>query len=42
MEDVKVYLNAAEEDMEMAAMNLDEKLSRIRAGIREITFPFSF
>lgn len=32
MEDVKVYLNEAEEDMEMAAMNLDEKLSRIRAG----------
>ena len=32
MEDVKQYLNAAEEDMEMAAMNLEEKLSRIRAG----------
>ena len=32
MEDVKLYLNAAEEDMEMAAMNLEEILSRIRAG----------
>lgn len=32
MEDVKQYLNAAAEDMEMAAMNLEEKLSRIRAG----------
>ena len=32
MEDVKAYLNEAEEDMEMTAMNLEEKLSRIRAG----------
>ena len=32
MEVVKQYLNAAEEEMEMAAMNLEEKLSRIRAG----------
>ena len=31
-EEVKQYLSAAEEDMEMAAMNLEEKLSRIRAG----------
>ena len=32
MEDVKELLNAAEEDMEMAAMHLEECLSRIRAG----------
>jgi len=32
MEDVKELLNAAEEDMEMAAMHLEESLSRIRAG----------
>lgn len=32
MEVVKQYLNAAEEEMEMAAMNLEEKLGRIRAG----------
>ena len=31
-EEVKQYLTAAEEDMEMAAINLDEKLGRIRAG----------
>lgn len=32
MEDVKVYLNDAEEKMEMAAMHLEEALGRIRAG----------
>ena len=32
MDEVKQYLNEAEEAMEMAAMSLEEKLSRIRAG----------
>jgi ribosome recycling factor len=32
MEEVKKYLSDAEEEMEMATMNLEEKLSRIRAG----------
>ncbi len=32
MDEVKQYLNEAEEAMEMAAMALEEKLSRIRAG----------
>ena len=32
MDDVKQFLNEAEEAMEMAAMALEEKLSRIRAG----------
>ena len=32
MEDVKVYINDAEESMEMAVMHLEETLSRIRAG----------
>lgn len=32
MEDVKSFLSEAEENMEMAVMALDEKLSRIRAG----------
>ena len=32
MEDVKIYLEEAEEAMEMAAMHLEESLSRIRAG----------
>ncbi|MCQ2094448.1 MAG: ribosome recycling factor [Bacteroidaceae bacterium] len=32
MDEVKQYLNDAEEAMEMAAMALEEKLSRIRAG----------
>jgi len=30
--DVKVYINDAEESMEMASMHLEESLSRIRAG----------
>ena len=32
MDEVKQFLNEAEEAMEMAVMSLDEKLSRIRAG----------
>lgn len=32
MDEVKQYLNDAEEAMEMAAMALEEKLSRIRSG----------
>lgn len=32
MEDVKVYLDEAEEKMEFAALHLEESLSRIRAG----------
>lgn len=32
MEDVKKYINDAEESMEMASMHLEEALSRIRAG----------
>ena len=32
MEDVKIYLEEADEAMEMAAMHLEESLSRIRAG----------
>lgn len=32
MDEVKQYLEAAEEDMELAAMHLEECLSRIRAG----------
>ena len=32
MTDVKVYLDEAEEKMQMAEMYLDEQLSRIRAG----------
>lgn len=32
MEDVKKYISDAEEAMEMAAMHLEEALSRIRAG----------
>ena len=32
MEDVKVYITDAEENMEMACMHLEESLSRIRAG----------
>ena len=32
MEEVKKYLDAAEESMEMAAMHLEESLARIRAG----------
>lgn len=32
MTDVKVYLDEAEEKMQMAEMHLDEQLSRIRAG----------
>jgi len=32
MDDVKQFLSAAEEDMEMAALHLEETLSRIRAG----------
>lgn len=32
MDEVKQYLSAAEEDMEMATMHLEEVLSRIRAG----------
>ncbi|MBP5522974.1 MAG: ribosome recycling factor [Bacteroidaceae bacterium] len=32
MEDVKVYINDAEESMELAVMHLEETLSRIRAG----------
>lgn len=32
MEEVKKYLDAAEEAMELAAMHLEETLSRIRAG----------
>lgn len=32
MEDVKVYLNEAEEKMEYATLHLEEVLSRIRAG----------
>ncbi len=32
MEDVKKFLSDAEEGMEMAAMHLEESLSRIRAG----------
>ncbi|MCM1313633.1 MAG: ribosome recycling factor [Bacteroides sp.] len=32
MEDVKVYLDEAEEKMEFAALHLEEALSRIRAG----------
>lgn len=32
MEEVKQYLNEAEESMEMATMALEEKLGRIRAG----------
>ena len=32
MEEVKQYLNDAEESMEMATMALEEKLGRIRAG----------
>ncbi|MBQ9362469.1 MAG: ribosome recycling factor [Bacteroidaceae bacterium] len=32
MEDVKIYINNAEESMEMAVMHLEETLARIRAG----------
>lgn len=32
MDDVKVFISDAEEKMEMAAMHLEEALSRIRAG----------
>src|SRR5574344_2198205 len=32
MDDVKVFINEAEELMEMASMHLEESLSRIRAG----------
>ena len=32
MDDVKVFINEAEEAMEMAALHLEEALSRIRAG----------
>ena len=32
MEDVKKYLDDAEEKMELASMHLEEALSRIRAG----------
>jgi len=32
MEEVKNYINAAEEAMEMSSMHLEEALSRIRAG----------
>lgn len=32
MEDVKIYINSASEDMEMAVMHLEETLARIRAG----------
>lgn len=32
MDDVKVFISDAEEKMEMAAMHLEESLSRIRAG----------
>lgn len=32
MEDVKLFLEEAEESMELAAMHLEESLSRIRAG----------
>jgi ribosome recycling factor len=32
MDDVKIYINDAEEAMEMAVMHLEETLARIRAG----------
>ena len=32
MDDVKIYINDAEESMEMAVMHLEETLARIRAG----------
>ena len=32
MDEVKKYLDEAEESMELAAMHLEESLSRIRAG----------
>lgn len=32
MEDVKIYINDAEEAMELAVMHLEETLARIRAG----------